>query len=151
MYDILGFLSFLYFLPFMQQTFFFLTFLEFIQKVSFKCGAIENVFVLFYHSFHIHYVIINWYDPTNFYLLPFSIKLINPIQTIHTLLNYMRVFYKYSLWYFYCPWNVSFLKYVQLQCHQNILHYHHQHIMISNEFMLICTHQNFWRAPHPMF
>ena len=34
-----------------------------------------------------------------------------------SLLNYMRVFYKNSLWYFYCPLYFPLLEYVQLQYH----------------------------------
>ena len=56
---ILGFLNFLYLPQIMQYTFLILTFLEFI----------ENILVLLFHSFHVRYEKINWYNLTNFYLL----------------------------------------------------------------------------------
>ena len=64
-YDILvykcimyGFSGFLYLPQIMQYNFFTLTLL-----------VMENVLVLFYHSFHIHWEKINLYNLANFYLL----------------------------------------------------------------------------------
>ena len=58
MYDISRFQNFLYLLQTIQHIFFILTFLE----------AIENILVLFCHSFHVGLEKINWYTLRNFYL-----------------------------------------------------------------------------------
>ena len=58
MYDILGLLNFLYLPQKTQQIFFLLTILK----------LMENILVLFYHSFHIRLEKINLYALTNVYL-----------------------------------------------------------------------------------
>ena len=83
---ILGCSNFLYLPQITQYKFFIVTFL-----------LIENILVLFNHSFHIHLEKINLYNIAN---LLFNIKSINLKKSIKTLSNRLLVFHKYLLGYF---------------------------------------------------
>ena len=45
---------------------------------------------------------------------------------------------------------LNFLENVQPQNCQNRFHYHHLHTNLSNEFLLIHTHQDLLHMPHPL-
>ena len=72
-------------------------------------------------------------------------------KRIHTLLKHKLVFYEYLLWYLCCLCIFKFLlEYIHLQNCQTTLHYHHLQINLSNEFLLICTHQDLLHMPHAL-
>ena len=78
-FDILGFLSFLYLLHLIQQGFFRFIFLESIYIRNFQFEVIEETSILFYHFFHIHEEKINCYNPTEFQLLAFILIFLLPM------------------------------------------------------------------------
>ena len=44
----------------------------------------------------------------------------------------------------------SFLECIYLKNYQNMSHYHHLHLKLSNEFLLICTHQDLLYVSDPL-
>ena len=128
------------------------------RNINFSYFSYWNVLVLFayFNKLSMFYILNKLWKLWKLFefvysstLLPFSIKSTNTIQKYP---HYLIVcWYSKNVCYSFVSYE-SFLEYVKLESCQNRLHYnYYEHTKLSNEFLLIHTHQDLSHTPHPLF